>query len=69
MNHEQLLAKAEGKGRGVLTPLQDISGVRAEVINNVVGHQAFGLTLDVDPTWMAVHGVVTRLTRAGSGMV
>ena len=57
------LADAESKTRGVMTPLQGIPGVKAEMINNVVGHQAFGLTLDVDPavTGMSVHDVVTRL--------
>ena len=63
MNHEERLADAESKTRGVMTPLQGIPGVKAEMINNVVGHQAFGLTLDVDPavTGMSVHDVVTRL--------
>ncbi len=63
MNHEERLAAAESKSQTILASLQGIPGVRAELINNVIGHQAFGLTLSIDPgvVGMTVHDVVTQL--------
>ena len=63
MNHEERLADSESKSQTILASLQGIPGVRAELINNVIGHQAFGLTLSIDPgvAGMTVHDVVTQL--------
>jgi L-seryl-tRNA(Ser) seleniumtransferase len=65
MNHEERLAYAERQTRTILAPLQGITGVKAQPIDNIVGHVPYGLTLEVDPsvTGLTVHDVVARLKK------
>ena len=50
MNHEERLATAEQKCQTIITSLKDVKGLQANLINNVVGHQAFGVNLEVEST-------------------
>lgn len=63
LNHEERLADAEQRSMLMVNALADIPGVKATFIENVIGHHAFGLTLDVDPavTGMTNQDVVDRL--------
>ena len=48
MNHEERLADAEGQSQTIIQSLSGIDGVRAEMIDNVIGHQPFGVRIEVD---------------------
>jgi D-glucosaminate-6-phosphate ammonia-lyase len=63
LNHEERLADAELQTRTILAPLQGIPGVKAQFIDNIIGHMPYGLTLEVDPsvTGLTIYDVVTRL--------
>jgi len=63
MNHEDRLADAEQKCRVMLAPLLGIPGLQAELMDNVIGHQPYGVNLEVDPevAGMTSHDVVDRL--------
>ena len=63
MNHEERLADTEAKCRNMLAPLQGIPGVDAELIENIIGHQPYGVTLEVDSTLTGIscHDIVARL--------
>ena len=63
MNHEERLADTETKCRNMLDPLLDIPGVTVELINNIIGHQPYGVTLEVDSdvTGITAHDVVDLL--------
>ena len=63
MNHEERLADTETKCRNMLNPLLDIPGVTVELINNIIGHQPYGGTLEVDSdvTGITAHNVVDLL--------
>src|SRR5918999_1183999 len=50
MKQEERLAYAERQTRTILAPLQGITGVKAQPIDNIVGHVPYGLTLEVDPS-------------------
>ena len=50
MNHEDRLADSERRTRVILGAVAGIPGLRAELIDNVIGHQPYGLKLWVDPT-------------------
>ncbi len=62
-NHEERLADAETKCQTIIVALQGISGVKVELIENVIGHLAFGVQLEVDESvaGLSVHDVVERL--------
>ncbi len=49
MNHEDRLADSERRSHAILSAVAGISGLRAELIDNVIGHHAYGLNLWVDP--------------------
>ena len=49
MNHEDRLADSERRSRAILSAVAGIPGLRAELIDNVIGHHAYGLNLWVDP--------------------
>ena len=63
LNHEDRLAGAEAKSHAIMAALDGIPGVEASFIENVVGHNAFGVRLRVDPSVTGVThaGIVTRL--------
>ena len=63
MNHEERLADTETKCRNMLNPLLVIPGVTVELINNIIGHQPYGVTLEVDSnvTGITAHNVVDLL--------
>jgi L-seryl-tRNA(Ser) seleniumtransferase len=63
MNHEERLAKAERQCRTIQAPLLRIPGLNATIMENVIGHQPFGVRLDVDPavTGKTNHDVVNEL--------
>ena len=50
LNHEQRLADIEEKCRNMMAPLTNIPGVTITRIENVIGHQPYGLTLELDET-------------------
>ena len=66
MNHEERLADTETKCRNMMNPLLDIPGLTVELINNIIGHQPYGVTLEVDSdvTGITAHDVV-NLLKAG----
>ena len=63
MNHEDRLAETELKCRNMLKPLQNIPGVTSELIDNIIGHQPYGVTLELDSALagLAAEDVVNRL--------
>ncbi|PKB79403.1 MAG: hypothetical protein BZY88_13545 [SAR202 cluster bacterium Io17-Chloro-G9] len=63
LNHEERLADTEEKCRNMLTPLQGIPGVKATLMDNIIGHQPYGVTLEFDPavTGMTCQEVVDKL--------
>ena len=63
MNHEERLADTETKCRNMMAPLQGISGVTVELNDNIIGHQPYGVTMEVDPAviGMSAQDVVDRL--------
>ncbi len=48
MNHEERLADTEIKCRTMMTPLQGIPGVTVELSDNIIGHQPYGVTMEID---------------------
>jgi L-seryl-tRNA(Ser) seleniumtransferase len=50
MNHEDRLADTEQRTRVILGLVSGIPGLRAEMIDNVIGHQPYGLNIWVDKT-------------------
>jgi D-glucosaminate-6-phosphate ammonia-lyase len=63
LNHEERLADAEQRSMIMVNALAGIPGVSATFIENVIGHHAFGVKLDVDPvvTGLTNQGLVDRL--------
>jgi len=63
LNHEERLADTETKCRNMLNPLLDVPGLTVELINNIIGHQPYGVTLEVDSdvTGITAHNVVDLL--------
>ena len=62
-NHEDRLADAERRSRNILQAVAGIPGLRGELIDNVIGHQAYGLNLWVDPAvaGMTIYDLRDRL--------
>jgi len=48
LNHEERLAQFESRSQIMVTELQGIPGVKAALIDNVVGNQPFGVKLEID---------------------
>ena len=63
MDHEARLADAEQKSLKIIAPLKGMPGVKAELLTKVIGHQPFGVSLEVDPAvaGMTAHEVVEKL--------
>lgn len=49
MNHEDRLAQAERMSNELAAPLKGVPGVKVEMIQNIIGHQPFGVWVSVDP--------------------
>ncbi len=49
MNHEDRLADSERRSRTILTAVAGVPGLRAQLIDNIIGHHAYGINLWVDP--------------------
>ena len=50
LNHEDRLADAERRTRVILGAVDGVAGLKAEMIDNVIGHQPYGLNIRVDST-------------------
>ncbi|MGH2545103.1 MAG: aminotransferase class V-fold PLP-dependent enzyme, partial [Ardenticatenaceae bacterium] len=63
MNHEERLADAERRSEVMLVPLKSIPGLKPEMLTNIIGHQPFGVRLEIDPkvAGMTAQDVVDRL--------
>ena len=48
INHEERLADAEQQSLAILNEVKNIPGVNASLIDNIVAHQPFGVTVGVD---------------------
>lgn len=65
INHEDRLAQSERMSGEIAAPLKDVPGVKVEMIQNIIGHQPFGVTVSVDPavTGMTNQDVVDALRK------
>ena len=63
MDHESRLAEAEQRSQAILTPLQGIPGLKAEMMDNIIGHQPFGVRIEIEPdaAGMTAQNLVDRL--------
>ncbi|MCI0829550.1 MAG: hypothetical protein J4N67_05390 [Chloroflexi bacterium] len=63
MDHEERLAGIEMKCSNMLAPLRGIPGVTAKLMDNIIGYQPYGVTLEVDAsvTGISCHDIVDRL--------
>lgn len=63
IDHEARLAKAEAESLAIIRPLQGIPGVKTELINNIIAHQPFGVSVSVDEDVVGFdnQGLVDRL--------
>ncbi|MCH8799299.1 MAG: hypothetical protein IH963_00150 [Chloroflexi bacterium] len=63
MDHEERLAGIETKCSNMLAPLRGIPGVTAKLMDNIIGYQPYGVTLEVDAsvTGISCHDIVDRL--------
>ncbi len=63
IDHEQRLAAAEAESLAIIRPLQGIPGVTAELVNNIIAHQPFGVNISVDESVVGFdnEGLVDRL--------
>ena len=48
LDHESRLAAAEQESLEIIKPLRGIPGVTAELIDNIIAHQPFGVSIGVD---------------------
>ena len=48
MNHEERLSKAETQTNTIFNKIKNIDGLQVKIINNIIGHQPFGLSFDID---------------------
>lgn len=67
MNHENRLADAEQRSRNILNAVASIPGLQAELIDNTIGHHAYGLNLRLNPAiaGMTIYDLRDRL-KAGN---
>ena len=55
MNHEERLSIAEKKTINIINELKNIEGITVKLIDNIIGHQPFGLSLDIDDKFFATN--------------
>lgn len=63
MNHEERLAVEETRSQTIISRLERVPGVRAEMLDNIIGHQPFGLNVwfDRSVTGVTASDVVDKL--------
>ena len=63
INHEERLAVVESRSNRIIQLLSGIEGVSTKLIENIIGHQPFGVELRVDEsiTGLTLPNVVDRL--------
>jgi L-seryl-tRNA(Ser) seleniumtransferase len=63
MDHESRLADAEQRSQAILTHITGIPGLKAGMMDNIIGHQPFGVHIEVDPevAGMTAQNLVDRL--------
>lgn len=63
MDHEERLAQVEQQCVNVMAPLKGIPGLKAEMGDNVIGHQPFGVQIEVDASvaGMTARDIVDKL--------
>lgn len=63
MNHEERLAAVEQQSHNMMTPLQGIPGIKAVMLDNIIGHQPFGVEISIDEavTGISADDVVDKL--------
>ena len=63
MNHEERLADVETQSQNMLAPLQGIPGLNAVMLDNIIGHQPFGVEIEVDESvaGMSAQDIVDKL--------
>ncbi len=48
LNHEERLSYEESKTLNIVNDIKDIDGLEVKIIDNIIGHQPFGLNIDID---------------------
>ena len=48
LNHEERLSYEETKTLNIINELSAIDGIKVKIIDNIIGHQPFGLSLNID---------------------
>ena len=48
LNHEERLSYEESKTLNIINEINDIDGLDVKIIDNIIGHQPFGLNIDID---------------------
>ena len=54
MNHEERLSKAETQTNTIFNKIRNIDGINVKIINNIIGHQPFGLAFDIDESKLGI---------------
>ena len=54
MNHEERLSKAETQTNTIFNKIRNIDGINVKIINNIIGHQPFGLSFDIDESKLGI---------------
>lgn len=49
INHEERLARSEKMSYRLIDEIKDIPGIETEMITNIIGHQPFGVLVNIDP--------------------
>ena len=57
MNHEERLARVEQQSQAVMAAVDNIPGIKVQMLENIMGHQPFGVRLDFDSN---VHGLTSQ---------
>ena len=67
MNHEERLINAEARSNVILSKLSGVPGIKVKLIDNIIGHQPFGVQLEIDEsaTDKTLHDIVEQL-KAGN---
>jgi len=63
IDHEDRLAQAEQESMAIINELRNVPGVSATLVDNIVAHQPFGVTVSVDEDVVGFNneGLVTKL--------